>query len=1694
MQQPPIRNASFVAASVYSHSGEFGAVARDLRLPGRGIDLALVRSYRSSLAGSVGGLGVGWSCNFARRVVRDGDGLLYHDGTGSVHRFAREAAGAYAPPPGCYAVLHERDDEVVLDDRLGGHTRFRSPDLGGQMLSVADRNGNELRFSYGIESIRIVDTLLHEVAISVRGGLWREVSDHAGRVWHFAYDADGLLVEVLRPATRDFPEGTSLRYGYDAERRLASLTDAKGQTYLVNTYDDAGRIVRQLHGRGEYVLEYDAGHRTRCHLKSGGIVDLEHDKDGHATRSTLYVRADAFSPEDVRKAKGSVGLVTESRFNAAGELVQRRSPSGRETRWAYADHDVDPRNRGNLLEVTQLPRPGDTPGRPAIVTRFEYSRALRLVTAYIDPLGYRTTFDYDERGNLLAATFPRVTIQPVGEAGGGVATTQRVQQVRLEHDAWGQLVRRIEIDGSVTELAYHPVEGIDSSGLLARIVSDADGVKLINEYAYDEVGNCTAVVDGKGAAARRTYNAMGLVESFVSRPPFEYRVECTYDANYDEVEVVQTFDRLEADRATGRAQSRPSMLREQHEYDELRFVRGRRLVGGDKVVHETFVHDEADRLVRQIQPLGNVTEWIYDERNLVIEKRSAAGAPEGVVERFTYTLDGSPRTATDGEGNTAEHLYDAFERYVGFTDPVGTTKRQVFDDAGNVTAVSVIDGEHAVMEASYRFDEWSRVCRIDRAWREAASGEPTGASGWDGAKGVVTTIVEYAENGRPGKVWLESGEVVEYKHDGCGRVTAIGDTTGRSVVLSYDENGSLTELAFSTDEDRAPTVLRRSYDAADRLELQRVGERAPERFEYNALGALVRYVGPSGLEVAHTHDALGRSTGHAYAVPLPGTEGPAQAVVREYASDDNNRLAADVDAAGHRTVYKYDELDRQVSVVYPSGASARVSYDALGNVARVVDANGRERSHRYDAVGRLVETIDSAGETRRYTYDAAGRLVAAEGHETLRRTFDSLSRVETETHGDRTVRFGHDAAGNLTKLVYPGGLELRRTFDAARRVTSVSNADGTAIAAFTYRDDDLLSSIRFEDVLIATLDYDDQQRLTSIEYRTTDSDALVDGYRYGYDAAGNLRQEIQLAGGTSFGERYVFDDARRPVRAQYGVEDVANEGSVFELETIYEHTPEGRWRTRTDLDGRGNVIAQSAGTFDARNRYRRFGRYAFTYDRNGNCVHKASADSGFCLYTYDDENRLTKVECYDDRRHLKQTIEYFYDPLGRLTRKVVTDATGATQEFTYVWVGSLLAEEYEDGTLARTYVYGVGAIPVRLSSQKAGDDFMYIVNGRGLVTGIVRRDDPNAFAEKYGYELTGSVYLTELGGVPVGLPDRPGTVSGLKNPLVTGDAFGSILADWANGTLSGGAGGHMDTTISDALNALGDIGSKGHNGVLSQMAAQLSGLVSMLGLAGDVLGSSAGTAAGSFGLGGAGTAPSSGGPTLGFGRSPNWTLYADGDDGGTTKGSGTSTTAKDPPADAPLKDDKPSLTPTDPGSSGTTPAMSGAGTGATTSEPKDPSQNAGTAAFAKVKENVPIIKILADGVSVPALGTTVTVTWTGKTKGKEMTDPDAGGSGAVVPPTAAELESRFNRLKHPMSPNGGPFDDPIDTSSPPPKRGGPDPTVILVDPDATGGGSEGTPKINTAPIDYVPGWQPATGGAPPSRAGFDGDTTGMHWP
>src|SRR6185295_6323623 len=186
-QQPPAQNASIVGYAVYSHSGEFAPRSLDFSIPGRGLPLQFVRSYRSGMVAYPGPLGRAWIFNYAARLANDGSDILYEDGYGNRRRFKRARSGvAWAPPPGSYAVLQQKRDHFVLSQRYGRCLHFEMPDVGGRLLRIEDRNANALSFVYGQRMVAI-DTFGREVTFSFRQHLLTKVRDYSGRTWCFRY-------------------------------------------------------------------------------------------------------------------------------------------------------------------------------------------------------------------------------------------------------------------------------------------------------------------------------------------------------------------------------------------------------------------------------------------------------------------------------------------------------------------------------------------------------------------------------------------------------------------------------------------------------------------------------------------------------------------------------------------------------------------------------------------------------------------------------------------------------------------------------------------------------------------------------------------------------------------------------------------------------------------------------------------------------------------------------------------------------------------------------------------------------------------------------------------------------------------------------------------------------------------------------------------------------------------------------------------------------------------------------------------------------------------------------------------------------------------------------------------------------------------------------------------------------------------
>jgi len=112
---------------------------------------------------------------------------------------------------------------------------------------------------------------------------------------------------------------------------------------------------------------------------------------------------------------------------------------------------------------------------------------------------------------------------------------------------------------------------------------------------------------------------------------------------------------------------------------------------------------------------------------------------------------------------------------------------------------------------------------------------------------------------------------------------------------------------------------------------------------------------------------------------------------------------------------------------------------------------------------------------------------------------------------------------------------------------------------------------------------------------------------------------------------------------------------------------------------------------------------------------------------------------------------------------------------------------------------------------------------------------------------------------------------------------------------------------------------------------------------------------------------------------------------------------------------------------------------------------------------------------------------------KKYVDPDAAATATVTFPSPREIEAKLNQRKRPMNPNGGiGAGGQIDTSSPPPRLGGIDPTVAYFDGEPLVGIRSGGPLPARATPRYVPGHGPFAPDA--SEMGGGGPSPDTAWP
>jgi RHS repeat-associated protein len=515
---------------------------------------------------------------------------------------------------------------------------------------------------------------------------------------------------------------------------------------------------------------------------------------------------------------------------------------------------------------------------------------------------------------------------------------------------------------------------------------------------------------------------------------------------------------------------------------------------------------------------------------------------DGSTLTFTYNSAGLLAQVADSSGRVATYAYDANERLISVTTPLGTTSYTYTSETAGphafaVTSVATPLGTHVF----YTYDSQGRLASQQHDGGAESLTYIYGVNGYSVTDALSrTSNVFFDHLGRPIVETDALGHIDQRAFDDSHNLVAAGRSGGAVTTFAYDVQGNPIASVDPLGQTQSST-----YDSAlNRLTSWKDGrdnttlfgndsngnllnitypDTSAEHFGYDAHGNIISTINRSGQAITFTYDPHGLLLRKTYA---DGTH-------VDYTYNAQGAVITATDSTGTTTI-DYDGASRLTKIAYPSGRFLVYTYDAGGRRASLTDQDGFGEKYSYDAVGRPAKVTDAAGTLIvSYTYDGAGQLIREDRgngtHTTydydavgnllhlvhfapdnsiqasFTYTYDELGRQSSVTTADGTTSYSYDILGRLTGLTLPGGRTIAYEYDAAGNRTTVSDTgvvtsySTNALNQYTSVGSDNLSYDQNGNLISdgsTTYTYDAEGRLTS-------ATSATDSWTYVYDAFGN---------------------------------------------------------------------------------------------------------------------------------------------------------------------------------------------------------------------------------------------------------------------------------------------------------------------------------------------------------------------------------------------------------------------------------------------------------------------------------------------------------------------------------------------------------------------------------------------------------------
>jgi YD repeat-containing protein len=863
------------------------------------------------------------------------------------------------------ADLTAADVQAILDL----HTSRNTYDANQNLIEQVDASGNITRFEYDVFGNRIRQIVFLDPSDLV--------SPEKQQVTRFFYDAFGNNIETIdaegNRSLGDFdhfgnllrlvdPNGGVTTYTYDKDNRLLTVTDAEGNT-TVNAYDAVGNRIAVTNAKGHTVTQlFDRNNLLIATIDPSAsdpledrVTRFEYDAVGN-----LVTRIDA------------LGRVTQFELDADYRVIVETAADGVQTHY---DYDAE----GNVLAVT---RAANTP--EAATRSFIYNRDNQLI-AETDPLGNTTVYAYDANHSRTLVTDPNGhTTAKTYDADNRVIAIRDPEGnvIQFRYDAKGNRVQVIEAGGGVRTNYFNAnnqvVLSVDAEGFATSFVYDGNG-NVVSETLHAQALSLPLDPDvlpvpvTDPANDRTTQFAYDKLNQVITRIDAEgFRTQFVYDAVGNRIETRQELDRA-----------------------------------GTFATTRSF-YDEADREIANLTAEGYLTSFAYDAVGNRI-KTTVFG------ERVAVPLPGSSPEPVPGDaGRVTRFEYDANDRLIAETSPLGIQKTFEYDARGNRIAKTDAAGTPDARRTEFSYDAADRLIETRNAL------------------GVVTRLLPDADGNVIARVEAADTpdeRISTFEYDANHRLVREVNALGVVSEFSYDASGNLTQRtsALGLSEVR---IQRFEYDLNNRLVAEINGENERIEFAYDGAGNRVRVtVAPGLLEQQVNEFEYDRANQLRASIDGEG-------VRTEFRYDGAGNKIETIQAAGlpgqeRHSFYDYDLDNRLISVTDPQGGITTYEYDVLGNQTRIVEANGNARANSFDALGRLTSTTtflapdESSGVVTAHEYDRRNNIVRStqsflDGSDarTTDYAYDLLNRqVRVTDAEDFSATFTYDAFGNQTRIV-----------------------------------------------------------------------------------------------------------------------------------------------------------------------------------------------------------------------------------------------------------------------------------------------------------------------------------------------------------------------------------------------------------------------------------------------------------------------------------------------------------------------------------------------------------------------------------------------------------------------------------------------------------------------------------------------------